>query len=93
VAENAAELHISIICFCFRNRTFTEARHKATHTRCLEGKGGRRMDIWSIGWAAFAATAGLGLAVAAFNLWRGVAEISRLEFDGGYNALAPALRH
>ncbi len=39
----------------------------------------------------FAVAAGLGLAVAAAALARRGAFIDRLEFDGGYNALAPVV--
>jgi len=39
----------------------------------------------------FAAAAGLGLTVAAITLFRRADAIGGLEFDGGYNALAPQL--
>jgi hypothetical protein len=47
-------------------------------------------DIWSVTWTVFAAVAGLGLTAAAITLWRRAEQISGLEFDGGYNALATA---
>jgi hypothetical protein len=47
-------------------------------------------DIWSVTWTVFAAVAGLGLTAAAITLWRRADQISGLEFDGGYNALAAA---
>ena len=45
--------------------------------------------VWSVVWAMFAVAAGLGLAAAAAALARRARFIDRLEFDGGYNALAP----
>jgi hypothetical protein len=45
--------------------------------------------IWGVAWAMFAAAAGLGLATAARALIRRNRVIDGLEFDGGYNALAP----
>ncbi|MBL8536176.1 MAG: hypothetical protein JNM59_02095 [Hyphomonadaceae bacterium] len=41
-----------------------------------------------VAWAMIAAVAGGGLAVAAMTLARNVRFLDRLEFDGGYNALA-----
>lgn len=43
----------------------------------------------SVAWAIIAATAGVGLAGVAITLVRRVRFIDALEFDGGYNALAP----
>ncbi|MEQ1618442.1 MAG: hypothetical protein ABL883_08885 [Terricaulis sp.] len=48
---------------------------------------------WSVTFAVFAAIAGSGLAIAAIALWRRADQLSGLEFDGGYNALAPAVDH
>lgn len=45
--------------------------------------------VWSVVLAVIAATAGVGLAVAATALARHAHIIDSLEFDGGYNALAP----
>jgi hypothetical protein len=42
----------------------------------------------SVAWAMIAVIAGGGLAVAATTLARHLRVIDRLEFDGGYNALA-----
>jgi hypothetical protein len=47
--------------------------------------------IWGVVWAVIAAIAGIGLAVAATTLVRRAGAIDNLEFDGGYNALAPLL--
>ena len=45
-----------------------------------------------LAWAMFAVVAGGGLAAAAATLWRRLARIGRdLDFDAGYNALAPYL--
>jgi hypothetical protein len=41
--------------------------------------------------AAIAAIAGMGLAIAATALSRRARFIDSLEFDGGYNALAPLI--
>ena len=45
--------------------------------------------IWGVAWAMFAAVAGTGLAVAAIAFARRASFMDQLEFDGGYNALAP----
>ena len=47
--------------------------------------------FWGVVWAVIAAIAGVGLAVAATALVRGAGAIDAIEFDGGYNALAPKL--
>ena len=47
------------------------------------------VGVWSVVWALFAVIAGSGLAVAASALGRHAGFIDSLEFDGGYNALAP----
>jgi hypothetical protein len=60
--------------------------------KCLEGIGvGDLMDadVWGVAWAVFAVIAGAGLAVAANALGGHVKFMDSLEFDGGYNALAP----
>lgn len=48
-------------------------------------------DFWGVAWAMFAAVAGTGLAVAAIAFARRTGFMDQLEFDGGYNALAPQL--
>ena len=48
-------------------------------------------ELWSVPWAVFAVIAGVGLAVAASALARRTGFIDSLEFDGGYNALAPTV--
>lgn len=45
--------------------------------------------VLNVVWVVFAAIAGVGLTVAAIVLRRHADAISGLEFDGGYNALAP----
>jgi hypothetical protein len=47
--------------------------------------------VWSVVWVIGAAVAGVGLTAAVLMLHRHVDAISGLEFDGGYNALAPYL--
>ena len=47
--------------------------------------------IWGVAWAMFAATAGLGLAVAAIAFSRREGDSDEGEFTAGYNALAPML--
>ncbi len=53
----------------------------------------KHMDagFWSVVWVGIAAVAGVGLTAAAAMLRRHADAISGLEFDGGYNALAPYL--
>jgi len=48
-------------------------------------------SFWGVAWAMFAAAAGMGLAAAAIALVRRAVSVDVLEFDGGYNALAPTL--
>lgn len=47
--------------------------------------------FWSVVWVGIAAVAGVCLTAAAAILRRHADAISGLEFDGGYNALAPYL--
>ena len=48
--------------------------------------------VWGVAaWAMFAVAAGLGLAVAATALWRRTGAHEPIEFDVGYNMLAPML--
>jgi hypothetical protein len=54
----------------------------------LEDVGGSA-SLWGFAWAMLAAAAGLLLAVVAATLVRRAGFIDSLEFDGGYNALAP----
>lgn len=73
---------------------FTAGVQYQLNDRCLEGMGlVSSMDagFWGVVWAVIAAIAGVGLSVAAAALWRGADAINMLEFDGGYNALAPVL--
>ncbi|MFT3729637.1 MAG: hypothetical protein QM759_17580 [Terricaulis sp.] len=48
-------------------------------------------EFWGAAWAVFAAAAGLSLTVAAIALFRRVAARDPMEFDVGYNMLAPML--
>jgi hypothetical protein len=48
-------------------------------------------EFWGVAWAMFAAAAGTGLVAAAIALVRSAVRIDMLEFDGGYNALAPTV--
>jgi hypothetical protein len=51
-------------------------------------------EFWGVAWAMIAAIGGTGLLVVAITLLRRavrVVQIDMLEFDGGYNALAPQL--
>jgi hypothetical protein len=48
-------------------------------------------DFWGVAGAVIAATAGMGLLVAAITLVRRTVRVDLLEFDGGYNALAPTV--
>ena len=72
---------------------FTRLCLKHLSTKCLRRQLGLVMDadFFGVAWALVAATAGIGLAVAAMKLWRRTDEICGLEFDGGYNALATQL--
>lgn len=47
--------------------------------------------LWGAALTMFAAAAGVGLTVAAMALVRRAVNTDQLEFDGGYNALAPQL--
>jgi hypothetical protein len=69
-----------MFCFAFGNRAFTALVH--SHHQQMP----RRQ-----GWVVFAAAAGMGLTVAAISLVRRAIIVDRVEFDGGYNALAPLL--
>ena len=46
-------------------------------------------SLWGVAWAIFAAAAGMGLTVAAIALVRRTVRVDFLEYEGGYNALAP----
>jgi len=51
-------------------------------------------EFWGVAWAMIAAIAGMGLLIVAITLLRRavrVVRIDMLEFDGGYNALAPTV--
>ena len=48
-------------------------------------------SFWGVAWAMIAAIAGTGLLVVAITLFRRAMRIDLLEFDGGYNALAPTV--
>jgi hypothetical protein len=48
-------------------------------------------EFWGVAWAMIAAIAGMGLAIVAITLVRRMVRVDLLEFDGGYNALAPTL--
>jgi hypothetical protein len=48
-------------------------------------------DFWGVAGAMFAAAAGMGLVAAAIALVRRAVRVDVLEFDGGYNALAPTV--
>lgn len=48
-------------------------------------------EFWGVAWAMIAAIAGMGLASAAITLVRRAVRVDVLEFDGGYNALAPTI--
>jgi hypothetical protein len=48
-------------------------------------------EIWGVAGAMIAVTAGVGLLVAAITLVRRAVRVDMLEFDGGYNALAPTV--
>jgi hypothetical protein len=48
-------------------------------------------EFWGVAWAMIAAIAGAGLLVVAVSLVRRAVRVELLEFDGGYNALAPTL--
>jgi len=48
-------------------------------------------EFWGVAWAMVAAIAGTGLLVVAITLVRRAVRIDLLEFDGGYNALAPTV--
>ena len=48
-------------------------------------------EFWGVAWAMIAAIAGTGLLVVAITLVRRAMRIDLLEFDGGYNALAPTV--
>jgi hypothetical protein len=48
-------------------------------------------SFWGVAWAMVAAIAGTGLLVVAITLVRRAVRVDMLEFDGGYNALAPTV--
>ena len=48
-------------------------------------------EFWGVAGAMIAAAAGMGLLVAAIALIRRAVRVDMLEFDGGYNALAPTI--
>jgi hypothetical protein len=48
-------------------------------------------DFWGVAGAMVAAAAGVGLLGAAIALVRRAVRVDLLEFDGGYNALAPTV--
>lgn len=48
-------------------------------------------EFWGVAGAMFAAAAGMGLVAAAMALVRGSVRVDLLEFDCGYNALAPTI--
>jgi hypothetical protein len=48
-------------------------------------------NFWGVAWAMIAAIAGTGLLVVAITLVRRAVRVDMLEFDGGYNALAPSV--
>ena len=47
--------------------------------------------VWGVVWAVFAVAAGLGLPVAAIAFFRRTRGDDPIEFDVGYNMLAPIL--
>jgi len=46
-------------------------------------------SFWGVAWAIVAAASGVGLMVAAIVLVRRTVRVDFLEYEGGYNALAP----
>ena len=48
-------------------------------------------SFWGVAWAMVAAIGGTGFLVVAITLFRRAMRIDLLEFDGGYNALAPTV--
>lgn len=46
-------------------------------------------EFWGVAGAMIAAAAGTGLVAVAIALIRRAVRVDMLEFDGGYNALAP----
>jgi hypothetical protein len=48
-------------------------------------------EFWGVAWAMIAAIGGMGFLVVAITLVRRAVRVEMLEFDGGYNALAPTI--
>ncbi len=48
-------------------------------------------EFWGVAGAMIAAAAGMGLLVAAIALIRRAVRVDMLEFERGYNALAPTI--
>jgi hypothetical protein len=93
VLRGAPKAHLNFL-FCFQKRRVHAVAALSSSTRCLEGNGmGGLADagVWGAAWAVFAVAAGSGLAVAAIAPFRRSAAEEPVEFDVGYNMLAPML--
>jgi hypothetical protein len=80
-----------MFCFAFGNRAFTARRHSLPQQDVSKATGWVVMtdaSLWGVAWAMFAATAGMGLTVAAIALVRSAVRAD-YDFAAGYNALAP----